>query len=200
MQTSDASLDTAAGTGGVPRFAVVDIETSGLSTRWHKVLQIAVVTVEGGTVVDEWTSLVKLRWPLQRVGPSRVHGITRTTLRHAPSQREVLTELARRLEGAVFTAHNVRFDWPFLSKAARRSHVDLGGTRRLCTLRLSRGLDPDRELSHRLADVCDRYGVSNDRPHDALHDARATAEILPHLLAAHGVESAADLEPLYERR
>lgn len=184
----------------LPRFAVVDIETSGLSTRRHRILQVAVVTVEGGRVVDEWASLVKLRWPFQRVGPRRVHGIDRAALRDAPRHGAVLAELARRLEGGVFTAHNVRFDWPFVVRAARRARVDLPPGPQLCTLRLSRRLDPDRLASHRLVDVCERYGVTNDRPHDALHDARATAAILPHLLAAHGVTDAADLDELYERR
>ena len=64
----------------LPHFAVVDLETSGLSTRWHRILQIGMVTVEAdGTVVDEWSTLVKMRWPLQRVGPTHVHGITRRT-------------------------------------------------------------------------------------------------------------------------
>lgn len=184
---------------GLPRFAVVDIETSGLSTRRHRILQIAVVTVDDGTVVDEWETLIKLRWPLQRVGPRRVHGITRASLRGAPRQRDALAELARRLNGAVFTAHNVRFDWPFIERAARRAGIDLTPAKRLCTLRMSRSLDPERLLSHRLGDVCARYGISNDRPHDALHDARATAAVLPFLLDAHGVRRQADLDPLYER-
>ena len=186
----------------LPRFAVVDIETSGLSTRRHRVLQVAVVTVEGGVVVDEWSSLIRLRWPwpIHRVGPRRVHGIRRKVLRGAPKQHVVLAELANRLDGAVFTAHNVRFDWPFIVRAARQVGVDVAPSGRLCTLRMSRTLDPDRALSHRLADVCDRYGISNDRPHDALHDARATAAALPHLLAAHAVAKADDLDPLYERR
>lgn len=203
MDASDApSADRGADStaGDLPRFAVVDIETSGLSTRWHRILQIAVVTVEGGEIVDEWSSLVKLRWPLQRVGPRRVHGIDRAALKGAPRQRHVLAELARRLDGAVFTAHNVRFDWPFIERAARRSRLAVRPIGRLCTLRMSRSLDPDRELSHRLGDLCDRYGVVNDRPHDALHDARATAAVLGRLLDEHRVETAADLGPLYERR
>lgn len=179
---------------------MVDIETSGLSTRWHRVLQVAVVTVDDGEVVDEWSSLIGLRWPLQRVGPRRVHGITRRRLRDAPRQRDVLRQLATRLDGAVFTAHNVRFDWAFLERAARRSGVRLRPASQLCTLRMSRRLDPDRERSHRLADLCDRYGVVNGRAHDALEDARATAAVLPHLLAAHGVADADDLAALYERR
>ncbi|HUG00126.1 MAG TPA: 3'-5' exonuclease [Ilumatobacter sp.] len=181
----------------LPRFAVVDVETSGLSTRRHRVLQVAVVTVEDGEIVDEWSSLVGLRWPLQRVGPRRIHGISRADLRHAPRQREVFTEFGRRLDGAVFTAHNVDFDFAFIERAARKSGAVFAPSAALCTLRMSRKLDPERQLSHRLVDVAARYGVVNDRPHDALFDARATALVLRHLLREYHVQSVADLEPLY---
>ena len=184
----------------LPRFSVVDIETSGLSLRRHRILQVAVVTVEGGQVVDEWSTLVKLRWPWQRVGPSAMHGISRRSLRSAPQRADVLAELAQRLDGTVFTAHNAAFDWSFIERAARRDGIQLPASPRLCTLRMSRRLDPDRERSHRLADLCERYGVSNDRPHDALFDARATAMVLPHLLTAHQVATGDALTPLYERR
>jgi DNA polymerase-3 subunit epsilon len=202
METERADVSTSAPAPGpgLPRFAVVDIETSGLSTRRHRILQVAVVTVEDGEVIDEWSSLLKPRWPLQRVGPRKVHGIDRKMLRQAPPARQVLAELIERLDGAVFTAHNVGFDWTFIDRATRKAGIPATPPLRLCTLRLSRQLDPERRLSHRLGDVCGRYGISNARPHDAIYDARATAAILPHLLNAHGVHSAADLAPLYERR
>ena len=57
----------------------------------------------------------------------------------------------------------------------------------MCTLDLSRRLDPDRRRLHKLADVCDRYGVEIAHAHDALHDATATAAVLPHLLREHGL-------------
>jgi DNA polymerase-3 subunit epsilon len=167
------------------RFVVVDIETSGLDVRRHRILQVAAVTVVDGQVVDEWMSLVRLRW-WQRVGPRRVHGIARSQLRHAPELLHVLGELGARLDGAVFVAHNAGFDWSFLRRAAERAGGALPAVPRLCTLTLSRSLDPDRQLVHRLADVAERYGVVNGRPHDALHDARTTAAVLPHLLAAAG--------------
>jgi DNA polymerase-3 subunit epsilon len=182
----------------LPRFAVVDVETSGLSTRRHRILQIGVVTIEpDGTVVDRWESLVRLPWPWSRVGPRRVHGITRRRLRGAPNATWAMHELHRRLDGAVFTAHNAEFDAAFIERAARRSGVPLRIDRRLCTLQLSRRLDPDRQLYHGLGDICARYGVALDRPHDALADATATAAVLPHLLAAHGVVEETDLTELY---
>jgi DNA polymerase-3 subunit epsilon len=188
----------------LPHFAVVDLETSGLNTRRHRILQLGMVVVDAeGTVVDQWSSLVKLRWPLQRVGPTRIHGISRSTLRGAPRLDDALDELGRRMHGAVFTAHNAAFDSDFIARAVRRRPGDdplrLGLEPRLCTLRMSRRLDPDRELSHRLGDVCERFGVTLERPHDALGDAAATAAILPHLLAAHHITDSAQLEPFYVR-
>jgi DNA polymerase III subunit epsilon len=186
----------------LPHFAVVDLETSGLSTRWNRILQIGMVTVESdGTVVDEWSTLVKMRWPLQRVGPTHVHGITRATLRGAPPLDTVLAEFGRRLDGAIFTAHNAEFDGGFLQRAARRRPIDdpirQSLERPLCTLRMSRRLDPDRQRSHRLGDLCDHYGVALDRPHDALCDAAATAAILPRLLDELHITEVAELEPYY---
>ena len=90
-------------------------------------------------------------------------------------------------------AHNADFDVAFLRKAASRHGVPLAIRDPLCTLRLSRRLDPDRRLAHGLAALCARYGVDNERAHDALADAAATAAVLPHLLAAHGITDGTQL-------
>ncbi|MBU6316424.1 MAG: 3'-5' exonuclease [Acidobacteria bacterium] len=180
------------------RFAVVDVETSGLSHSEHHVLQVGVVTVDSdGNVLDRWSSLVRPRnrW-FFRVGPTHVHGIRRRDVRKAPPAEQVMHQLAGRLEGARFVAHNAPFDLGFVRKAADQAGVDLPIEQPLCTLRLSRALDPERTMSHKLTDVCERYGVSLDRPHDALADAEATAAILPHLLRAHGVQTEDQLAAL----
>lgn len=189
---------------GLPRFAVVDLETSGFSTRRHRILQLGMVTVEAdGSLVDQWSTLVKLRWPLASVGPTHVHGLRRRDLRGAPAIADVLDEFSERLGDSIFTAHNARFDGEFLLAALeRRARGEQNGnplTQRLCTLRMSRRLDPERQLSHRLGDVCSRYGVALDRPHDALADAAATAAVLPHLLIAHDVRDVEQLEPFFDR-
>lgn len=186
---------------GLPRFAVVDLETSGLRPGRDRVLQIGVVTVEAdGTVLDEWSTLVRLRWPWSRVGPTHIHGITRRSLRDATPASDAFAELAQRLDGAVFTAHNASFDAAFVERWSRHHGTPIELPDRLCTLELSRRLDPDRLLTHGLADVCQRYHVELVDHHDALADAAATAAVLPHLLTAHGVSDPTDLDALYLRR
>ena len=171
------------------RFAVVDVETSGLSLRFDNVLQVGVVIIDGsGTVLDRWSSLLapRRRWWF-RVGPTSLHGIHRRDMRTAPPAAAVLSELADRLNGARFVAHNAEFDLAFLRKASRRVGVPLHFTDPLCTLQLSRQLDPERTMSHRLGDLCERCGVYLARPHNALADADATAAVLPYLLQAHSI-------------
>src|SRR5215207_8279765 len=138
-------------------FAVVDVETNGLSNRRHRLLQIAVVTVTAdGEVLDRWHTLVRPRFG--RVGPTHIHGLTARELRQAPAFVEVAPELVRRLDGAVFTAHNADFDWAFVSNALRRTGYRAPDAARLCTMRLSRAIASE-PASHRLADVCERHGI-----------------------------------------
>ena len=171
------------------RFAVVDVETTGLQVTRHHILQIAVVTVDvNGRRLDEWSTYTRgRRWPLTHLGPRRIHGISRAMLRHAPTRPAALAEFARRVDGTVLTAHNAEFDLSFLLRAAERYRVRLPEVPLVCTLALSRSLDPDAARSHRLVDVCRRYGVDLDRPHDALADAQATAAALAHLVRDAGI-------------
>lgn len=183
------------------RFAVVDVETSGLRASRHRVLQVAVVvTTADGTVVDRFDSLIRPRFGRwSRIGPRHIHGLTRRALAAAPPPREVVAEVARRLHGAVFTAHNAAFDRAFLARCSRIAGVPLPDEPQLCTLTLSRALDPARERSHRLGDLCQRYGVVLERAHDAAADAEATAALLPHLLREAGISTVGQLEVVLVR-
>ena len=129
---------------GSVEFAVVDVETSRLSSRSHRILQVAVVrALADGTVLDRWCSYVRPRWGwFSRMGPTHIHGIRRRDVRRAPTSEAVLTELGRRIDGAVLTAHNLRFDWGFLASAAARAGRGLPAGPRLCTLQLARAPYP----------------------------------------------------------
>ncbi len=171
------------------RFAVVDVETSGLSPRRGRVLQVAVVTATAdGTVLGRWSSYVRPRWRwLFRLGPKRIHRIERAVLRHAPTLGEVMRQFNEATDGSVLTAHNLKFDRAFLVASAQRAGLNLQRGHELCTLELSRSLDPERQYSHGLAGLCRRYDIPLTRHHDALADAEATVALLPHLFAASGI-------------
>ncbi len=178
-------------------FAVVDVETTGLRFDRDQILQIAVV-------LQDWTAHPTSVWstyvrPSQfwsrDLGPQHVHGISRRKLIFAPTTAKAMQKFAQLTAGRILVAHNAEFDTKFLQTAALENHVDLNWAGVLCTLELSRKLDPKREQTHKLSTLCEKYGVALDQAHHAEHDARATAEVLPHLLSAHGITDAESLQP-----
>lgn len=176
------------------RFAVVDVETSGLRPDRHRLLQIGVVRITGdGTVLDRWDTFLHAPW--RPVGGQDIHGLSRRTLKGTPRVRHVADQLVSLFDGSIVCAHNADFDWPFLSRGLQRAGVTVPDALRLCTLRLSRSLDPERTRSHRLGDLCLRYDIPLIRAHDAAADAEATAMLLPRLLARAGISDRAQLEP-----
>jgi DNA polymerase-3 subunit epsilon len=177
------------------RFAIFDTETTGFEP--GHVLQVAVVVARfDGTIEHQWSSYVKRRfWKPGHLGAYHVHGITRRTLRGGIPIDEVLTTFEQQCAGAIPVAHNASFDVRFLRAEAERLGRPLALDPVLCTLTMSRALDAARKRSHKLVDLAQHYGVADIPTHDALADSRTTAAILPHLLAAAGVNGAADLAP-----
>ncbi|MHB1129274.1 MAG: 3'-5' exonuclease, partial [Ilumatobacteraceae bacterium] len=94
-----------------------------------------------------------------------------------------LHELQALLQGAVFTAHNAAFDLGFLRAEAKRANFALHIPSHICTLKMSRALDPQSTRSHKLSEIAKRYNLVNEHQHDALGDALTTAAVLPRLLS-----------------
>lgn len=131
------------------RFAFVDVETTGSSPLASRVTEVAVIGAQraaGGdwVVTDEWSSLVN---PCAAI-PAEIQfltGITPAMVAKAPTFGELAGELLPRLAGSdtVFVAHHARFDYGFLKAEFARCGIEFGA-RTLCTVRLSKLLDPDR--------------------------------------------------------
>jgi len=110
-------------------------------------------------------------------------GITNDMVRSAPSFAELAQELYDRLEGAVFVAHNARFDYGFLRAEFSRAGLNFHA-KTLCTVRLSRHLYPDRS-PHTLDAIIERFGLGGEQRHRALGDARVLWRLLQSLAGRH---------------
>ena len=184
------------------RFAVVDVETTGGGMEYgHRVTDIAIVEVQGGTIVDEYQTLVN---PGRRIpaGVTSLTGITNEMVAVAPYFEDVADLVLSRLEGRVFVAHNVAFDWGFVSGELVRTTGDAPRLVRMCTVRMVRRLVP--VLRHRNLDVVSRhFGVQIQGRHRAYGDALATARVLLRLLdeaRGRGLDDVASLEAYLRRR
>ncbi|WP_163509421.1 exonuclease domain-containing protein [Fodinicola acaciae] len=160
---------------GPLRWAVVDVETTGLSPGTDRVLSVAVVHVdEDGRIEQTWSTLLN---PGRDPGPVHVHGLTAQMLAGAPTFEAIADELRERLSGRVFVAHNADFDWGFLAAEAALAGTALPSTHRLCTLALVRRLELGLP-NHRLGTLAQHWGIAQQHAHDALDDARVAAQVL----------------------
>lgn len=168
-----------------PRLAFVDVETTGSSPGRERVTEVGLVRVDfdGDAVrVDEWATLVNPGIPI----PAEIQwltGITNDMVRAAPSFAEIAQALYDRLEGAVFVAHNARFDYGFLRAEFARTGLAFNA-KTLCTVRLSRFLYPDRS-PHTLDAIIERFDLGGEQRHRALGDARVLWRLLQKLGDRH---------------
>jgi len=182
----------------VTPIAVLDLETSGLDVEHDAILQVAIILLYGPSApvssAREWSSYVRPRRRFtDSLGPIHIHGITRRRVVFAHSEKWAVRRVAELTSGRVVVAHNAAFDMGFLRAAARRHGVEYSWAGSLCTLALSRRRANSAQRSHKLTSLCGEFAVPFPKAHHALHDARAAAGVLPHLLAALEVTTEADL-------
>ncbi len=150
--------------------AIVDIETTGGSVTRDRITEIGIVEVDENGV-REWSTLINPQMAIPYT-IQRLTGITDAMVAEAPRFEQVAKDIFLRLQGKVFVAHNVRFDYGFL----RNAFGDLGfalNQELLCTVRLSRALYPAAE-GHSLEKIIQRFNIPVDSRHRAMADARAT--------------------------
>jgi DNA polymerase-3 subunit epsilon len=177
-------------------FVVLDLETTGGSARNDAITEIGAVKVRGGERIGELATLVD---PGTGVPPGIVAltGITTAMITGAPRLSAVLPTLLEFLSGAVLVAHNAPFDAGFLRAACERHGRAWPRPPVLCTARLARAvLSPDEAPSVRLGALAQLFGTTTKPTHRALADARATVEVLHHLLERVGNLGVQSLEEL----
>ena len=183
-------------------YAVVDVETTGGSPdRGHRITEIAVVEVRNGVISEDFQTLVNPGRDIPR-RISELTGITNEMVEGAPFFEEVAEDLFEWLDGRVFVAHNVSFDWRFVSAQLGDSIGFVPDGPRLCTVQLARRLAP--ELRRRNLDaLATHFGIPIHSRHRAYGDALATARVLLRLLdeaGAQGVRDLTSLQLLLHRR
>lgn len=161
---------------GERKFAVVDVETTGLDAARERVIEIGVILLNGALETEcEWTTLVN---PERRVTGSHIHGIYDSDLACAPRFCDISEELVSLLSGRIFVAHNAPFDQGFLNRefARARSYHTIYGDNLVCTMDQSRIYCPPG--SHALIKLAQRLGIAEHQAHRGLADARICADLL----------------------
>jgi DNA polymerase-3 subunit epsilon len=162
-------------------FVVVDVETTGMSAIDDRITEIAMMKVQGGTLIDEFSTLVN---PLLTIPAfiTSMTGIDNVMVQNAPTAREVVPFIAEFLGDSIFVAHNAAFDWGFVTQTARRERGLELRNPTLCTVKLSSRILPNLP-SKSLGPVAEHLNITIPERHRASGDAYATALVLVKFLS-----------------
>lgn len=151
-------------------YVAIDIETTGLEPKSDKIIEIAGVLVENGTITAEKSTLVNPRQKLNEY-VRELTGIQDAMLREAPGIEAVIGEYVDFCQNLPLLGHNIMFDYRFLKRAA----VNQGLTfekEGIDTLALSRKYMP-AEQQKNLSSACAYFHVETETAHRASGDAYA---------------------------
>jgi DNA polymerase-3 subunit epsilon len=151
------------------KLVFVDLETTGGNPAYHRITEVGIVRVHNGERIEEWSSLVNPECPISPYIQAFT-GISSEMVADAPLFADLAETILAKLQGAVFIAHNARFDYSFLRSEFRKTGIDFTAEV-LCTVRLSRRLFPEH-AHHNLDAVMERHGLVCSARHRALGDAR----------------------------
>ncbi len=146
----------------------IDLETTGASFNYDRVIEVGIIRVENGKVVKTLNTLVNPGVTLS-LDIELLTGIKSVQLENAPSFYQIKDDVLEILNGAVFAAHNARFDYAFLKYEFKHQDITFSA-KCLCTVKLSRKLYPEFPR-HNLDALIERFGFKCKNRHRAYDDA-----------------------------
>ena len=160
-------------------YAIVDIETTGGSPSTSKITEIAIVITDGENIIDSYETLL---FPEQNIpyNITVLTGISNQMVAHSPKFFEVAKTILSYLEGRVFVAHNVNFDYGFVKQEFKSLGFSYE-SEKMCTVRLSRKAFPGL-ASYSLGKLSKSLGVKLNNAHRAMADTMATVEVFHQIM------------------
>lgn len=156
------------------RYIAFDVETP--NSHNSRMSAIGVAVVEGGRIVDEFSTLVN---PETWFAPFNIGltGITPELAERSPSFDALWPQLEPVFSSGLLIAHNAPFDMGVLAKCLRAYCVEWRDTvSYACTCQMGRRCYPELP-NHQLNTLCARCGIELDH-HQAGSDSRACALLL----------------------
>ena len=170
-------------------YAIVDIETTGGHASANGITEIAVYIHNGERVVKHFETLINPQQLIPKFITS-LTGIDNGMVADAPTFDEVADVLFELLNGNIFIAHNVNFDYSFVKHQLKQCGYDLTA-KKLCTVRLGRKVFPGLP-SYSLGNLCRSLKINIENRHRAGGDAKATVKLFEYMLA-NGAQAQVDL-------
>ena len=180
------------------KYAAIDLETTGLSFRNDRIVEIGIVVWKSGEKVKEFSSLINPERPISK-NSYKVHGIADRMVTNSPTFSEIADTVVDLLKGTILLGYNIfAADLAFLNKELRQAGRKPIFNPIIDTYLVSRKCFPNLK-SRSLSSVAESLGIKVGTVHRALEDARLTMKIWLRMLdkfKALGIKTFHDLKEL----
>jgi len=116
-------------------FCIVDIETNGSKIDKHQIIELGAVKVKNGKIIESYESLVHCKEINRHI--TEITGISTEDTKDAPGLKKVMYDFKSFLGDAIFVAHDVKFDYKFISLSMQKVGLAPLLNRSLCSLFLA---------------------------------------------------------------
>ncbi len=149
-------------------YIAFDLETTGLSPRFDRIMEIGAVRMKRGVEIERFQTFVDPGRSLDKETVD-LTGITDDMLVGAPKIHEVLPQFLEFVGQSVLVAHNAQFDTTFLYQEVKRLGIDYK-VRSVDTMVLAQCLMPQMH-QHKLNLVAKAFDLGDFNHHRAADDA-----------------------------
>lgn len=157
-------------------YVVFDVETTGLSAIYDKVIELSAVKMKDGNVLERFDEFIDPGFPLSEQ-TTNLTSITDEMVKGSKTEEEVFQMFKDFCKGSIIAGHNVSFDMGFMNIGYRRHHMEEITQPVIDTLPLARFLYPNLR-GYRLNTLSKKFKVALEHHHRANYDAEATGHLL----------------------
>lgn len=155
-------------------YVVYDIETTGFSQTYDRIIEIAACKVYQGGIIETFERFVNPERPISEK-ITALTTITDEMVMDAPTIKEVLPEFMDFCKGSILVAHNAKFDVGFIYANIKRLNLNYEMLPAIDTLNLFRAGYYKDVKKFNLKVLAKYFKVKQEQHHRAIDDTRVTA-------------------------
>lgn len=156
-------------------FVIFDLETTGLNSHEHEIIEIGAIKIHGTRIVDRFSEFVRPKGHI----PEKIQKLTNISedmVRNAEPIEIILPKFIDFIGNSTLVAHNAKFDMSFIRRDVKKiMNIDYDPSV-IDTLQMARDLLPDLK-SFGLGPLTKKLGVALESHHRAVDDSQATANM-----------------------
>lgn len=182
-------------------FTVFDIETTGLSVNFDKIIEISAIKLKNNQIIERFNTFINPQQPLSML-TTKITSIKNSDVALAPTIDTVIVDFKKFFTGTVMVAHNAHFDMGFIYKTLKDYELYDGPMPTIDTLQIARNVYGDDLKRFNLKAVAKFFKVDLVQHHRASYDTEATSEVFLHMIRdakRNGIVNIKDFNMLCEK-